>query len=72
MSHVDAYDRSVTDALESNKALVRRLYHEGFLWRAADGRLAESWGLADRFQFLQERGVVPSDDELAARAPKED
>jgi steroid delta-isomerase-like uncharacterized protein len=42
-----------------------------FLWRIADGRLAESWGMADRFQFLQELGIVPSDDELAARTPKE-
>jgi len=43
-----------------------------FLWRVADGRLAESWGMADRFQFLQQLGVVPSDDELAARTPKSD
>jgi predicted ester cyclase len=43
-----------------------------FLWRIADGRLAESWGMADRFQFLQPLGMVPSDDELAARTPKED
>jgi steroid delta-isomerase-like uncharacterized protein len=43
-----------------------------FLWRIADGRLAESWGMADRFQFLQQLGMVPSDDELAARTPKED
>jgi predicted ester cyclase len=42
-----------------------------FLWRVADGRLAESWGMADRFQFLQQLGVVPSDDELAARTPKD-
>jgi predicted ester cyclase len=41
------------------------------LWRVADGRLAESWGMADRFQFLQQLGVVPPDDELAARTPKE-
>jgi len=40
-----------------------------FIWRVADGRLAESWGLADRFGFLQELGIVPSDDELAARMP---
>jgi predicted ester cyclase len=38
-----------------------------FIWRVADGRLAESWGVADRFAFLQELGIVPSDDELAAR-----
>ncbi len=43
-----------------------------FLWRVADGRLAESWGMADRFQFLQQLGVVPSDDELAARTPRQD
>jgi SnoaL-like polyketide cyclase len=43
-----------------------------FLWRVADGRLAESWGMADRFQFLQQLGIVPSDDELAARTPKQD
>ena len=42
------------------------------LWRVADGRLVESWGMADRFQFLQQLGVVPSDDELAARTPKQD
>jgi steroid delta-isomerase-like uncharacterized protein len=41
-----------------------------FIWRIADGKLAESWGLADRFGFLQELGIVPSDDELAARMPK--
>jgi predicted ester cyclase len=39
------------------------------LWRLADGRLVESWGMADRFQFLQQLGIVPSDDELAARTP---
>jgi predicted ester cyclase len=43
-----------------------------FLWRVAGGRLAESWGMADRFQFLQQLGFVPSDDELAARTPKSD
>ena len=42
------------------------------LWRVAGGRLAESWGMADRFQFLQQLGIVPSDDELAARTPKQD
>lgn len=42
------------------------------LWRVAGGRLAESWGMADRFQFLQQLGIVPSDDELAARTPKRD
>jgi predicted ester cyclase len=41
-----------------------------FLWRIADGHLAESWGMADRFQFLQQLGIIPSDDELAARTPQ--
>jgi predicted ester cyclase len=41
------------------------------LWRVSDGRLVESWGMADRFQFLQELGIVPSDDELAARTPRQ-
>jgi steroid delta-isomerase-like uncharacterized protein len=41
-----------------------------FVWRIADGRIAENWGVADRFAFLQDLGVVPSDDELAARMPK--
>jgi predicted ester cyclase len=42
-----------------------------FLWRVVDGKQAESWGMADRFQFLQQLGIVPSDDELAARTPKQ-
>jgi predicted ester cyclase len=41
------------------------------LWRVADGRLVESWGMADRFQFLQQLGILPSDDELGARTPKQ-
>jgi predicted ester cyclase len=40
-----------------------------FIWRVADGRLAESWGLADRLGLLQELGIAPSDDELGARRP---
>ncbi len=40
-----------------------------FIWRIADGRIVESWGVADRFDFLQQLGIVPSDDELAARMP---
>ncbi len=40
-----------------------------FIWRVADGRLAENWGAADRFALLQQLGVIPSDDELAARMP---
>src|SRR4249920_1462870 len=45
-AHVGAYDPSVTDTLELNKVLVRRLF--------------------------QQLGVIPSDDELAARTPKQD
>jgi hypothetical protein len=41
------------------------------LWRVENGRLAESWGMADRFHFLQQLGIVPFDDELAARTPKQ-
>lgn len=41
-----------------------------FIWRVEGGRLAESWGCADRFEMLQQLGIVPSDDELAARMPK--
>jgi steroid delta-isomerase-like uncharacterized protein len=40
-----------------------------FIWRVADGRLAESWGVADRFDLLQQLGMIPSDDEIAARMP---
>jgi steroid delta-isomerase-like uncharacterized protein len=41
-----------------------------FIWRIADGRIAESWGVADRFDMLQQLGVIPSDDELAKNMPK--
>ena len=37
-----------------------------FIWRIADGRLVESWGTADRFDFLQQLGIIGSDDELGA------
>ena len=37
-----------------------------FIWRIAQGRLAESWGVADRFDFLQQLGIIGSDDELGA------
>jgi steroid delta-isomerase-like uncharacterized protein len=40
-----------------------------FIWRIADGKLAENWGVADRFDFLQQLGMIPSDDELASRMP---
>jgi predicted ester cyclase len=38
-----------------------------FIWRIGDGRLVESWGVADRFEFLQQLGIIGSDDELGAR-----
>ncbi len=41
-----------------------------FIWRIADGKLAESWGVADRFDMLQQLGVIPSDDELAKKMPQ--
>jgi predicted ester cyclase len=41
-----------------------------FVWRVADGRLVESWGVADRFELLQQLGIIPSDDELAAKMPE--
>jgi predicted ester cyclase len=37
-----------------------------FIWRIANGRLVESWGVADRFDFLQQLGIIGSDDELGA------
>jgi predicted ester cyclase len=37
-----------------------------FIWRIADGHLVESWGVADRFDFLQQLGIIGSDDELGA------
>jgi predicted ester cyclase len=37
-----------------------------FIWRIADGRLVESWGVADRFDVLQQLGIIGSDDELGA------
>jgi predicted ester cyclase len=40
-----------------------------FIWRVANGRLAESWGVADRLDLLQQLGVIPPDDELAAGMP---
>jgi predicted ester cyclase len=39
------------------------------LWRVADGRVVESWGVADRFDALQQLGIIPSDDELGAQRP---
>ena len=41
-----------------------------FIWRVADGRLVECWGVADRFALLQQLGIIPSDDELAAKMPR--
>jgi predicted ester cyclase len=40
-----------------------------FIWRVAEGRIVESWGVADRFELFQQLGMVPSDDELAAGMP---
>jgi steroid delta-isomerase-like uncharacterized protein len=40
-----------------------------FIWRVDGGKLAENWGVADRMGFLQQLGIVPSDDELAAGMP---
>ena len=37
-----------------------------FFWRIDEGRLVESWGVADRFDFLQQLGIIGSDDELAS------
>ena len=37
-----------------------------FIWRIVDGRLVESWGVADRFDFLQQLGIIGSDDALGA------
>ena len=36
----------------------------------ADGRLVECWGVADRFALLQQLGIIPSNDELAAKMPR--
>jgi steroid delta-isomerase-like uncharacterized protein len=41
-----------------------------FMWRVEDGKLAENWGVADRFAFLQQLGMIGSDDEIAAGMPK--
>lgn len=40
-----------------------------FIWRVESGLLAESWGVADRLDLLQQLGIVPSDDKLAAGMP---
>jgi predicted ester cyclase len=40
-----------------------------FIWRVRDGLLVENWGVADRFDALQQLGIIPSDDELARRMP---
>jgi predicted ester cyclase len=45
----------------TNKSLSFRAF---FIWRVADGQLVESWGMADRFDALQQLGIIPSDDEL--------
>lgn len=43
-----------------------------FIWRVAGGRLVERWGVADRFALLQQLGIIPSEDELAANMPEPD
>jgi steroid delta-isomerase-like uncharacterized protein len=43
-----------------------------FIWRIEDGKIAESWGVADRLDALQQLGMVPSDDEIAAGMPNPD
>ena len=40
-----------------------------FIWRVENGRLAENWGVADRLDLLQQLGMIPSDDEIAANMP---
>jgi predicted ester cyclase len=52
-------------------ATERRASFRAFmLWRVADGRIVESWGVADRFDALQQLGIIPSDDELGAQRPR--
>jgi predicted ester cyclase len=58
-SNTGAYRRGATGRRGSMRAF--------FIWRVARGRLLESWGVADRFELLQQLGIVPSDDELAVR-----
>jgi predicted ester cyclase len=47
----------------TNKSVSFRAF---FIWRIADDRLVESWGVADRFDALQQLGIIPSDDDLGA------
>lgn len=35
-----------------------------FIWRLEGGQVVENWGVADRFDALQQLGIIPSDDEL--------
>jgi steroid delta-isomerase-like uncharacterized protein len=35
------------------------------VWRVQDGRILEHWGIADRFEMLQQLGLIPSDEEIA-------
>jgi predicted ester cyclase len=42
----------------------RTSFRAFFIWRLEDGRVAENWGVADRFDALQQLGIIPSDDEL--------
>jgi predicted ester cyclase len=34
-----------------------------FIWRISGGRIVENWGVADRFDFLQQLGLIPSGDD---------
>jgi predicted ester cyclase len=40
-----------------------------FIWRLEDGKIVENWGVADRFDALQQLGIIPSDDELGEARP---
>ena len=54
-------------AYRRGEATNRRASMRAFvIWRIAEGRLVESWGVADRFDFLQQLGIIGSDDELGA------
>jgi len=35
-------------------------YNEIFIWRFADGRIAEMWGVVDIFAQLKQLGVIPA------------
>jgi steroid delta-isomerase-like uncharacterized protein len=35
-------------------------YNEIFIWRLADGRIAEMWGVVDVFAQMKQLGVIPA------------